>query len=442
MSIEPQSQCLLLVDDEANVLAALQRLFRRHGYETLTAQSGDDALEVLAAESRRVDVILSDMRMPGMRGSDFLKRAHHDYPEIPRMLLTGFTELEDAAEAINEGHIFRYFNKPWDDEELLNGVKDALVSSSLRRERDALLRITEQQIAELSKLNEGLEAQVAARTHELQQTAEMYEAAYEESKRSFRQALGVLGNLSALVEGAAFDRLKALAGKARRVAARLKLSSGECEDVYHAVLLHRLGVVGLPDSLRRRSYEMLAADERAQYRDYPARSANIVKPMEALGRVAALLATHRQRMDDSGFPPREAGANPTLAQRLVNVMVEWYSLQIGLLSGQPRTEDEALNFLRNYVDDRYDRAVLDALSEVLEEAAAGQIDDEEDAEDMSVGHLRAGMIVLEDLYSKDGFLLLTRGQRLNEGLIETLRKMQRRAKAPIDVRVLDPDARL
>lgn len=119
----PISKTLLLVDDEQNIVSALKRLLRRDGYEILTANSGADGLAILA--KNKVDVIISDQRMPGMTGVEFLSAVKENYPNTIRMVLSGYTELKSVTDAINEGAVFRFLTKPWDDEKLRECVKEA-----------------------------------------------------------------------------------------------------------------------------------------------------------------------------------------------------------------------------------------------------------------------------------------------------------------------------
>ncbi|GHA89261.1 EAL domain-containing protein [Cognatilysobacter bugurensis] len=114
---------LLLLDDEENVLRSLVRLFRRDGYQILTANSVAEAFDLLASNS--VQVILSDQRMPDMSGTEFLTRVRDLYPDTVRMVLSGYTDLATITEAINLGAIYRFLTKPWNDDELREHIRDA-----------------------------------------------------------------------------------------------------------------------------------------------------------------------------------------------------------------------------------------------------------------------------------------------------------------------------
>lgn len=160
---------VLVVDDEPGILSSLRRLLRGPRYEVLTVQSGEAALDLLAA--REVDVIVSDMRMPQISGTDLLARAQALYPDTMRILLTGYSEIDSVVRAINEGGVYRYLNKPWDDQDLLLTVAQALEQRRLRKETERLTVLTQQQNEELRRFNAGLEAQVVARTEEAQHLA-------------------------------------------------------------------------------------------------------------------------------------------------------------------------------------------------------------------------------------------------------------------------------
>lgn len=126
-------QTLLLVDDEPNILASLSRLFRREGFKTITATSPAIAFELLA--KHRVQVVLSDQRMPEMSGTEFLSRVRQLYPDTIRIVLTGYTDLDSVTGAINRGAIYKFLTKPWDDDLLREQVREAfrLVKDSQTR---------------------------------------------------------------------------------------------------------------------------------------------------------------------------------------------------------------------------------------------------------------------------------------------------------------------
>jgi len=123
---------LLLLDDEENILTSLKRLFRRDGYRILTANNAATAFELLAAN--KVGVIISDQRMPNMTGTEFLHRVKELYPDNIRIVLSGYTELQSVIEAINQGAIYRFLTKPWDDDHLRAAIREAFRHQEMAQE--------------------------------------------------------------------------------------------------------------------------------------------------------------------------------------------------------------------------------------------------------------------------------------------------------------------
>ncbi len=124
---------ILVVDDEPDNLDLLYRTFYRE-YKVLRASSGPAALELLAQEGD-VSVIISDQRMPMMSGTEFLSLTATQYPDIIRIILTGYTDVEDLVEAINSGKVFKYVTKPWEAEELKAVVRQALDTHNVLKAR-------------------------------------------------------------------------------------------------------------------------------------------------------------------------------------------------------------------------------------------------------------------------------------------------------------------
>ena len=157
---------ILCVDDEKNVLKALRRLFMDEDYEILTASSGEEGLEILGNESP-IQVIISDYRMPGMNGVDFLQKIYERWPETIRIVLSGFADTASVVAAINEGQIYKFIPKPWDENLLKNSIAKALEVYFLHKKNMELTEKLRDSNDELQLLNENLEKLVAERTAEL-----------------------------------------------------------------------------------------------------------------------------------------------------------------------------------------------------------------------------------------------------------------------------------
>jgi CheY-like chemotaxis protein len=155
----------LLVDDEQNIVSSLKRLLRRDNYRILSANSGQEGLQVLAEHP--VDVIVSDQRMPGMLGVDFLRAAKDAYPHTIRIMLSGYTELQSVTDAVNEGAIYKFLTKPWEDDLLRGHIAAAFKAKESADENERLnhqLRALNDELAEanrkLSKLLQENQQQI------------------------------------------------------------------------------------------------------------------------------------------------------------------------------------------------------------------------------------------------------------------------------------------
>ena len=155
---------LLIVDDEPAILKALQRIVRDEGYRVLTALDGEEALRLVASES--VDVVLSDMDMPGMNGLDLMVRLRRNHPAAVRLLLTGRGTLAAAVGAINDGEVYRFMTKPWDIDELREVLRQA-ASRAMKNRADVEVSETAGErtarLAALEAENPGLTSVVLTR---------------------------------------------------------------------------------------------------------------------------------------------------------------------------------------------------------------------------------------------------------------------------------------
>ncbi|MDX2097840.1 MAG: response regulator [Leptolyngbyaceae cyanobacterium bins.59] len=146
----PQKAKMLVVDDEPDNLDLLYRTFRRD-FNVLRAESGVLALEVLQREGE-VAVIISDQRMPEMKGTEFLSKTVPQFPDTMRIILTGFTDVEDLVDAINSGQVYKYITKPWDPNELKAVVQRAAETYELLKQRTEELRRAQGQTELLSTI--------------------------------------------------------------------------------------------------------------------------------------------------------------------------------------------------------------------------------------------------------------------------------------------------
>lgn len=159
---------VLCVDDEPNILKTLQRLFIDEDYDIHLAGSGPEAIGLLES-GLRPSVIISDQRMPGMSGAEFLAKAREIAPDSIRMVLTGYADINAAINVINQGGVHRYIVKPWNDDDLKITVREAVGRFNLVQENRRLSEALKEKNIILGRINEELERKVEERTSELRQ---------------------------------------------------------------------------------------------------------------------------------------------------------------------------------------------------------------------------------------------------------------------------------
>lgn len=149
---------LLCVDDERNVLRALERIFMDYDYEILTAASGEAGL-ALFEDNPDIQVVISDYRMPGMNGVEFLRQVCQQHPDTVRIVLSGYADTASVVAAINEGQIYKFVSKPWSDEELRQTVAKAVESFALHHQNQNMEKELEALKKELAALKNRLAAE-------------------------------------------------------------------------------------------------------------------------------------------------------------------------------------------------------------------------------------------------------------------------------------------
>lgn len=168
---------LLLVDDEPNIISALRRALRTDGYSILTADSAEEGLRLLSEKT--IHVILSDQRMPRMNGTDFLRKVKELHPKTIRLVLSGYTDLESVTSAINEGAIYKFLTKPWDDKLLRDNIRDAFEHYEMERENLRLTHELEHANTALFRLNQNLQHEVMLKTREIMHNINMLKISQE-----------------------------------------------------------------------------------------------------------------------------------------------------------------------------------------------------------------------------------------------------------------------
>lgn len=156
MATQKMDHVVLLVDDEQQVGRSLGRLLKQMGVKYVYMESGEQGLERVKTASPQFSLIISDQRMPGMQGSEFLEKAKEAAPDTIRFLLTGYADVDAVTHAVNKGSIHRYIGKPWNQKELKKTIKFGLEQYELTMENHRLFKLAKDQNAKLYTVNKEL----------------------------------------------------------------------------------------------------------------------------------------------------------------------------------------------------------------------------------------------------------------------------------------------
>jgi len=409
---------ILFVDDERPILNSLKRLLRPTGHRVHIANSGAEGLAVLSENP--IDVVVSDMRMPEMDGAEFLTNVANKWPDTTRMLLTGYADLSSAIEAINSGSIARYLTKPWQDNDLVMCLEQAIETQHLTREKNRLEALTIKQNDELRSLNESLEEKVEERTKEVAAAKDLLVAANAELTSSYGATIEIFSRL--IQSRAGIGGRSSVAHDARAVGQSMGLSSDECQDLYEAGLLCDVGKLSLPDATVSTPYTRLDANAQRDYHRHPIIAEATLISLEPLAAAASIIRQHCERVDGSGFPDKLVGDAIPIAARILAVCKSFADLQDGSFFEENYTAREAQTYIEEQKGKRYDAIVVDTFIRWLGDRRRQS--DELAERKVSLGALRAGMQTTRDLFDENGVLILARGQKISDALIARLVRLQ------------------
>jgi putative nucleotidyltransferase with HDIG domain len=306
-----QEHTVLFVDDEVNILKAIQRLLRHEPLTVLTASRPQEALELL--DKCEAQVVVSDQRMPEMSGVDLLSCVRERHSNIVRMMLTGYTEMNIAVEAINRGEIYRLITKPWNDDELKATLRQAFDHYDLKAEIKRLNQVTREQNFKLQDMNRNLEGKVRERTKQLAEKHSELRTAYVQTIRALAEAVDAKDSYTR-------GHSERVAVYASRIARQLSMNKEMIERIYFAGLLHDVGKIGIPDAIITKP-DRLNREEYEEIKKHPEIGAKILEPVEFLANIVPCVRHHHEWYDGSskGYPDQLAADEIPMASRVILV---------------------------------------------------------------------------------------------------------------------------
>ena len=409
---------LLIVDDDKAVLQALNRLFCRQ-YDVVLCSGAEEALNYLQQHS--ADLIISDMRMPGINGAELLKQCNEKYPDMIRFLLTGYADLESAIKAVNEGNIYRYIAKPWDNDQLRAMVAEAIDLRDLRYANQRLNAHVAEQNAELERLNQELQYKYQQKEQQAGTAEEQLREAYRTLRQEFNGMVHLLVRIVEARNGEEPGSSEKLARLAKSFAEFAGLQGEQIQDVYYAALLRNLGKVQLPDALLNKSIGLLSTAEKQAYARFPLYGQVALSMLAPLQNVAVIIRNHMELYNGKGFPDRlAANAIPRLS-RMLRIVSDYADLQHEHnFLGAALSEERVREYLLKMAGQRYDRELVDIFLTALDDFEEGVVSN---YERISINEIRPGLILAANLITPSGVVLLSEGTQLTIHLVEKLHSM-------------------
>ena len=453
---------LLFVDDEVAITKALKRLFRQEKHRILTATSGSEGLEIIKNGNEQISLIVSDQRMPQMSGAEFLEKSKQIVPDAIRFLLTGYSDMDAVIDAVNRGEINRYLTKPWNDDDLILQVRQALEQVELIKDNERLKKLTEEQNRKLSEMNAGLENKVRERTLEV---IRKHEALIEANKKLEEGFMDTIRLLSSLV-----DTINPMLGKYMRHTARLsrsvaeKLSLGEeaMNQIEIAALFHDIGLLGMPNKLLDRPEHKLKGNDFKLYSQHPVFAAISFEVNEKLAAAAEIILHHHERMDGMGYPNGLTGQAIPIGARVISPASIFSKITECWPKDPKRIVAKAADYLGRTaavnlkVDEPqimldkiakkvlliggqrlYDTKVVEVILEVYQEALQKKLGGT--LAKRKVSDLEPGMILMQDLRIISGQLMMVKGAVMTPSSIKTIRKFSEKKMMTENISILIKD---
>jgi response regulator RpfG family c-di-GMP phosphodiesterase len=434
----PQDKAnILIVDDEDSIINSLTRLLRREGFHPIPATSGAEALDLLKNIETPVALIISDQRMPEMTGDQFLEQAKELVPDAWRYLLTGYADMDALIAAINRGQVHRYIAKPWNDEDIVMQVTQAVEHFKIVKENKSLQELTRQQNKELTNLNRQLEKKVSERSRILLKT-------HEELKTTLLDSFRMIISVIEMLNPSFGEYLNHVSELSKSVGQDMGLDQDMCTQIELAGLFHDIGLIGMPEALLTKDKTEMDPDEHTLYIQHPYLLSICFESTPQLAQVSRIILSHHENVDGSGYPNGLEGKDIPIGGRIIAAVSDYCRIidtwptdppkirekagkrygcdvvdQLNATESEALLEELATAVLAKGASSRYDVAVIESLERVL---TALQTNPTKTTK-LTIDDLKEGMILAEAVLLKDGKSIMSKGIRLNQRLIETLQKL-------------------
>lgn len=371
---------ILLVDDEPNLLSSLRRQLHSH-YDISTAQSGQEAIRVMASEPL-FPVVVSDMRMPGMDGVRFLSVVRQRFPDTVRIMLTGNADLDTAVNAVNEGAIFRFLQKPCPTDALIEVIEGALQLHRLQRVEKELL------------------------------------------EKTVSGSVSVLIDVLSLTNPLAFNRAKRIKSFVEQIVDFFNLP--DKWQFSMAAQLSQIGFVTVPTSTLEKIYgnEKLSQVEKEMIAHYPRLGYELLRKIPKLEPLAEMIIRHQRKFDPTYKEVSLMDRDMLdVGAEIIKACAHFDTFLV--MSG---SKGEAMHRMRKNLS-LYNPIILEAMESIDVQDVSLKIISKE------IVDLEEGDVIEENVISEGGVLMATKGQDATTALIMRLQNYAQQGQIPGSVKI-------
>ena len=409
---QPVRLNLLLLDDEKDILYGIERLLKNE-YRIITFSKGQDALDYL--KENPVDLIMSDMRMPSMDGVEFLAKSREIQQEPIRLLLTGYSDMEATVKIINDGGVYTYIGKPWDDQELKMTLSKAAEHYTLRKEAKQLSTRLVTANKELAQFNKSLEEKVSQRTIALVASKEKLQLALKNQQNLFQDILDMMSSTIEYRTGVGAGHVKRIALQCRAVAIHSGFDDIVCKRIYLCALLYEIGKVGLTDEVLRKT-KLNGESVDSELAAHPIIGAKIIGRVKRFASLTENILHQDENYDGTGVPDHLLGEAIPIGARIIRIVKDFDDLVTGKENKQYMSTVEARKWLTSRADIWYDKKVMQVFFSILSDR---NNNDEEMEYSVGIESLKIGDTLIEDLVV-NGNVMVKEGQQVNTSMIKNL----------------------
>ncbi|MDP2573752.1 response regulator [Vibrio penaeicida] len=403
---------LVLLDDEADILKALTRVLRRD-FEIHPFTEPSEALSYL--EAQEVAIIVSDMKMPDMDGATFFGYAKDIQPEAVRILLTGYSDVEDTVRAINDGGVSTYLSKPWDNDNLRFTLQQSLEFFRVKEEKNRLRKELESKNDQLAQVNVALEEKVALRTEALRESNVKLKNTLKSRSGLFRDVLSLITGLISFRTGCNAQDIERVAYQSKQVAILYGLDEAYVKQTYMCGIMHKLGIIGTDQDVHLgQNYQQSHIAPSSN----PDLGAELISQLPRFQSIASLVRHQDENFDGTGYPGHIKGKDIPIASRILRVVKDYDYMVAGENNKIHKSPFAAQNYLQSNSGTIYDKEVVKTFVQVLQERPQDGVHEIEYC--VGVNELNVGDVLKRDVMLSNGSAMLTSGSEINEAMLRRL----------------------